>query len=248
VGSRDASERGLARARALAGDAARAGAVVVSGGARGVDLAAHAGALAAGGETVFVLGDPIRGADDERPTRVRERMAEGRALSVTAHGPWTPMTSRLWVARNAVLAALCDAVLVVEGRARSGTRHTAEAAVALGLPLLVVPGDPEEDLARTPNALLKLRGARPLLAPEDALEALFGAAAPPAAPAQPPLPLDLAPGPRRLLDAVRGAGGAATPDDLARALGVSPAGLLADAFDLELRGLLARAGACWRVT
>jgi DNA processing protein len=132
----------MARAGRLAAELTEAGALVISGGALGIDSAAHRGALDAGGITVAVLAGGI---DAPYPARNQplfdEIVARGGAL-VTAEPPGTPPLRRLFVARNAVIAGLCDAVVVVEAEASSGSLHTARAAVRLGRLLCAAPGTP----------------------------------------------------------------------------------------------------------
>jgi DNA processing protein len=244
VGSRAAGARGRARARALARAAVREGITVVSGGAEGIDLEAHQAALAAGGRTVVVLGDPVVGAADERPARVRE-LAGPTTLTLSPHGPWSPRGKGLWASRNAVTAALADAVAIVEGRLGSGTLHTAAAAARIGLPVLAVPGDPDDEVAAAPNALLEQGRARPLLTPEDALRAVLGhcrrraargAAAPCAPSASKPA--------QRLLARLASSAAPLPLDEAARLLEGNTGAALAAVLELELLGLARREGAC----
>jgi DNA processing protein len=142
VGARAATGRGMAVARRLATELAESGALVVSGGAVGIDSAAHRGALDAGGATVAVLAG---GLDRPYPERNRPLFDEiaGRGGSLVAtEPPGTPPRRQLFVARNAVIAGLCDAVVVAEAGAGSGSLHTARAALRYGRLLGVVPGSP----------------------------------------------------------------------------------------------------------
>jgi DNA processing protein len=133
----------MAVACSMAADlAGQHGAIVVSGGAVGIDSAAHRGALDAGAPTVAVLAG---GLDAPYPGRNRplfdEIVARGGAL-VATQPPGTPPLRRLFVARNAVIAGLCDAVVVVEAETSSGSLHTARAALRYGRLLAAVPGSP----------------------------------------------------------------------------------------------------------
>lgn len=252
VGSRAATPRGLARARAVAEAAAKAGVLVVSGGALGVDLAAHETALSAGGETVVVLGDPIRAGKDERPGRVRalEPLADSgeRLLTLTPHGPWAPRDKRLWASRNAVIAALADAVVVVEGRARSGTVYTADAARRLSRPVLAVPGDPDDEVAAAPNQLLADGHARPLLRVSDALTAVLGKERVLEAPGSPSADDgSLGDEEREVLRAIGPSRGAeADVETLALRLRLSAAERSMALMSLELSGWVERVGAGYR--
>jgi DNA processing protein len=139
VGARACSVAAARLAHELAAAAVRCGFTVVSGGAIGVDAAAHEGALAAGGATLAVLGSGL-----DRPYPQRNR---GLFDHIAAHGavatPFPPGTAPLranFPRRNLVVAALADRVLVVEARGRSGALITARAALALGRPVAAVPG------------------------------------------------------------------------------------------------------------
>lgn len=141
VGARAALAEDLERAHQLAGEVVRRGGVVVSGGAIGVDSAAHRGALAAGGATVVVLGTGI---DVLYPARNRalfiEIMRTGAVVSsLPADAP--PFAGH-FVRRNATIAALADVTVVVAARASSGSIHTAEAALRLGRQVAACPGTP----------------------------------------------------------------------------------------------------------
>lgn len=240
VGPRRATDRALGLAREIAAAIARAGGVVVSGGAQGVDRAAHEGALAAGGRTIAVLGDPLAAGGDERRAWMREQFdgASGRALSVTTSGPWMGHHDRLFVARNHHIAALSQAVLVVEGGEGSGTRHTAEAARLMGIPIWALIGDTVASVV--PNGLVDVGIARPLN-PLRAVAQLLALADVPAvaqAPQEGSAPLEDDP----LLRAIAGAGGRALIDAAARTLGLSAREVLVRAALLEMDGRLRRQG------
>jgi len=179
VGARACSRAAARLAHALAGEAARAGRTVVSGGALGIDAAAHEGALAAGGRTVAVLGSGL-----DRPYPVRnlglfERVATSGAL-VTPFPPGVAPRRENFPRRNGIVAALADHVLVVEARGRSGALITAAAARGFGRPLGATPGSVGTDR-------LIAAGARPVASPED-LGAWFAGELPrPVAP-PPPTP------------------------------------------------------------
>jgi DNA processing protein len=167
VGSRAASGRAMDMTRRLAAELSEAGAVVVSGGAIGIDAAAHGGALEADGPTVAVLAG---GLDAPYPARNRplfdEIVARGGAL-VATQPPETPPMRQLFVARNAVIAGMCDAVVVVEAQAGSGSLHTAREAQRLGRLLAAVPGSPA-------GQALLAQGAAPVECAADLMAALAG--------------------------------------------------------------------------
>lgn len=173
VGSRAASSYGMAQAHRLAGDLARVGIVVVSGLARGIDAAAHRGALEAGGRTVAVIPS---GLDAITPRHHHDLAAaiaaRGALLSEVASGG--PRGRGEFVERNRLIAALAAATVVVEAAVRSGALSTAAAARRIGRPVLAVPGDIDRETARGCHGLLR-RGARLCEEAADVLAAIAGA-------------------------------------------------------------------------
>jgi DNA processing protein len=139
VGARRASAYGLEVAERLASDLAARGVTIVSGFARGVDTAAHRGALAAGGRTVAVLG---AGIDVLYPPEngVLARDVAAHGALVTQFAPGTPPLPHNFPTRNRTLAALVLGVVVVEAAERSGSLITAGFAGDLGREVYAVPG------------------------------------------------------------------------------------------------------------
>jgi DNA processing protein len=230
VGSRATDEYGADLAREIATGLARAGVSVVSGGALGVDAVAHEAALDAGGHTVAVLGT---GVDVPYPARHRglfERMlaAGGALLSPFPDG--TLAFPSNFPARNRIVSALSEAVVVVRAGDRSGALITAAWARSQGVPVLAVPGDVRDALSAGPMRLLK-EGARAVATAGDVLE-LLGVDAP--AEPQRTLPA-LAGDETALLGAL-----ARRPrhaDEVARAAGLAPGAALAGLLALEVLGL-----------
>jgi DNA processing protein len=170
VGSRACSGYGAAVAESIARALAAAGVVVVSGLARGVDAAAHRGALAAGGATLAVLGCGI---DRDYPASnagLARRIAE-TGLIVSEYGPGTEPAPWRFPARNRIVAGLSAATVVVEARERSGALITADFALEEGRDVFAVPGPITAASSAGSNALLRL-GAAPLLEPVDVLSLL----------------------------------------------------------------------------
>lgn len=237
VGARACSAYGALVARRLGADLARAGVVVVSGLARGVDAAAHRGALEGGGSTVAVLGCGI---DRDYPAvnaaLAREIVASG-GLVVSEYGPGVEPAPWRFPARNRIIAGLCGAAVVVEARERSGALITADFALEEGREVLVVPGEITSALSAGSNALLRL-GAAPALGASDVLAALGLEAAPPAPP-----PPATGVGAQVL---GRLAHGAASADDVARAVGLDAAAAAAALVELELAGRVAEADGVYR--
>jgi DNA processing protein len=139
VGSRRATPYGLEVAGALAADLAARGVTIVSGLARGIDAAAHRGALAAGGRTLAVLGCGIDLMYPAEHRALAEEIARHGAV-VSQFPPGTPPLPGCFAARNRTLAGLALGVVVVEAAERSGALGTAGFAADLGREVFAVPG------------------------------------------------------------------------------------------------------------
>lgn len=230
VGARACSGYGRSVARLLATETAAAGAVVVSGMARGVDGEAHRGALAAGGTTIAVLGCGI---DRDYPAAHAELAAAivaAGGLVVSEYEPGVEPAPWRFPARNRIIAGLASATVVVEARERSGALITADFALEDGREVLAVPGEITSALSVGSNALLRI-GATPATRPADVLEAIGLDGRPPAK-AIPDDPVAAA-----VLAAV--GAGAGTADELSRATGVAAGEVAAALALLELAGAVA---------
>lgn len=172
VGTRRATGYGRRMARDLAGGLAVRGWCVVSGMARGIDGAAHRGALDAGGDTVGVLGS---GLDYQYPAANRDLYARMReaGLLATEFPPGEPPTADHFPRRNRILAALADAVVVVQAGRRSGAKITAGLALELGREVLAVPGPVGPDASAGVHELLA-EGAAICTGPEDIVTTVSG--------------------------------------------------------------------------
>ncbi|MBM3668349.1 MAG: DNA-protecting protein DprA, partial [Actinobacteria bacterium] len=178
VGARRPSAYGREMAESLARRLAGCGVIVVSGMAFGIDSCAHAGALAAGGATVAVLGG---GADSPTP-RGKARLYEqlvGSGLVLSELPPGTDPRPWTFPARNRIMAALAGMTIVVEARVRSGSRITAEMAIELGRDVGAVPGEVGNPSAAGTNTLLR-EGAHVVRDAEDVLDSMLGVAGVPA--------------------------------------------------------------------
>lgn len=168
VGSRAGSPYAISVATRLAEDLARAGCTVVSGLARGVDAAAHRGALQAAGRTVAVLGC---GADRVYPiehARLAGEVAQsGAVLSELA--PGTPPHPTFFPLRNRIISALSRGVVIVEAGEKSGSLITARCALDQGRDVMAVPGNVLTDRNRGGHALLR-DGARLVESAADILD------------------------------------------------------------------------------
>jgi len=236
VGSRRPTATGQALARRFAGELAAAGFPVVSGLAAGIDGAAHAGALAAGGPTLAVVGNGL--------DRVYPRSHHGLARAVTERGlllseypPGTPPARHHFPRRNRIIAGLVLGVLVVEAAPRSGSLITARLAAEAGREVFAVPGSVLNPLAQGCHALIR-DGARLVEGIADLLEELpTSDAVPcrgqrPAGPAATAAARDAAD--RRLLHQLRA--GPASIDALVAASGLGAGEVAARLLALELGG------------
>jgi DNA processing protein len=185
VGSRNANGDGLDFAHELAADLAASGVAVISGMARGIDAAAHEGALRAGGRSGAVLGTSLGAVYPREHRELQDRLAASLGI-LSLLPPEAPATKNTFAARNRVLAGLADAVVVVQGRLKTGARRTADAALEFGRVLAVVPWDPREPYGEAPLDMLVRGEAKPIRHAEDLLRLLAGApsAVPEALPAR----------------------------------------------------------------
>ncbi len=140
VGSRAATAYGLATARRLARELAANDVCIVSGLARGIDAAAHRGALDAGGHTVAVLGSGHARLYPRGHEGLAARIVEQGGAVLSEHRPEQGPRPFLFPRRNRVVAGMCQAVLVVAAGARSGALITADWALLEGRPVMAVPG------------------------------------------------------------------------------------------------------------
>ena len=241
VGARATSAQGRDHARAFAGDLARAGLVITSGLALGIDAAAHQGALDAGGTTVAVCGN---GLDRVYPARNRElaRTIAERGLLVSEFPPGTAPRPEHFPRRNRIISGLSLGVLVVEAQLESGSLITARLAAEQGREVFAIPGSIHNPMARGCHALIRdgatlTESAADILVELAArLTPLLGPATLAAPPAQPSDPVE------RAVLAARGDAPIAI-DSLAATLSIGIAELGAVLLSLELQGLVeAQAG------
>jgi DNA processing protein len=177
VGSRAASHYAMDIASALAFDLARTGLVVVSGMARGVDGAAHRGALEAGGATVAVLGCGVNVVYPEEHAELMLKIATTGAV-VSELPPDTPPLPHHFPLRNRIISGLSRAVVVIEAGEKSGSLITARCALEQGRDVMAVPGNALTGRNRGSHALLK-DGAKLVEGVGDILEELGLRGAPP---------------------------------------------------------------------
>jgi len=230
VGARAASPYGLSVAGRLAADLAAAGLVVVSGMARGVDSAAHRGALDASGTTVAVLGSGVDVIYPPEHAALAESIAAS-GLLVSELVPGTPPLPQFFPLRNRIISGLSRAVVVIEAGEHSGSLITARMALEQGRDVLAVPGNVLSGRNRGAHGLLR-DGAKIVESADDILEELgMGAAGPGSAPASDdPVLACLTPGEPSDLDAI------------SERTGLTVTRLLARLFELELEGAVTRVG------
>lgn len=154
VGSRACTNYGEWVTQSICADLAHAGKIIVSGGAYGIDAAAHRAALGVGGLTVVVSA---RGLDGAYPASHRELFCQASmtGLVVSEFAPGQTPTRSGFLARNRLIAALTLGTIIVEGAKRSGAKNTVTWADALSLPVMAVPGPVTSSLSETPNGLIR---------------------------------------------------------------------------------------------
>ncbi len=154
VGNRNASAAGIAWSKNLASELVRAGVVITSGLARGIDTAAHEGALAGGGRTVAVVAGGVDNIYPPENSKLREAiMAQG---CVVSEQPWgMKPTASLFPRRNRINAGLSIGIVVSEATRHSGSLITAECALDYNREVWAVPGSPSDPRSGGPNWLLK---------------------------------------------------------------------------------------------
>jgi DNA processing protein len=232
VGARVATPTGLSIGRQLARELAAAGITVVSGMARGVDGAAHAGALEGGGRTIAVLGC---GVDVVYPAEHRElaaRIAEAGAI-VSELAPGAPPRPHHFPLRNRIISGLSRAVVVIEASDKSGSLITAKAALDQGRDVLAVPGGILSGRSRGCHGLIR-DGARLVESVKDILDEIgWTRAGSPASEGNKSLQMSQ-------LEETMAAGESYTLDELAARTGRAAGDLLAELGELEVSGRVSR--------
>ena len=247
VGARDATAYGVRVAADLAYALARRGWTVVSGGAYGIDGAAHRGALAADGTTVAVVAGGLRSPYPAGHTKLFERIAAAGLLLSEWPPDCAPQRHRFLI-RNRVIAALAAGTVVVEAGARSGAASTARRARELGRALMAVPGPVTSAQSVGCHRLLQDADARLVTCADDVLE-MVGSLSEDLAPRPPgeTRPRDrLDPLAQRVLDGFP-ARGTASVDRIAVESGVPVVDVLRCLPSLEIGGFAEQSEAGWRL-
>ncbi len=168
VGARKASDYGVSVARALSSAMASVGFTIVSGGALGVDSAAHKGALDENGKTICVLGCGLGTKYLMDNEKLRRQITKNGAV-ITEFPPFTPASRTTFPLRNRIISGLTLGTIVVEAGERSGSLITARLASEQGRDVFAVPGDLVSSSFLGTNNLIR-NGARAVFSPNDILE------------------------------------------------------------------------------
>ncbi len=241
VGSRSAGRRGIVTARSLAAGLSERGLLVVSGLARGIDAAAHEGALERGGATCAVIGSGLDICYPPENGHLAERIAgSGVILGELPFG--TPPLRRNFPRRNRILSGISLGVVVVEAGIESGAMVTARMAREQNRELFAVPGPVEKPSSRGPHLLIR-QGAYLVEGVDDVLAQLPPCGNVPPARAEEAVTRphgELSPDGRRIVDALE-----LDPkhiDELVRICNISPTSLLPLLLNLEMRGAVVSCG------
>jgi DNA processing protein len=253
VGARACTAYGERATAAVAGGLAQDGWAVVSGGAFGIDAAAHRAALAVGGPTVAVLACGVDVAYPRAHDALLCRIADS-GLVVSELPPGSQPLKHRFLARNRVIAALSRGTVVVEAARRSGAMATASRALEIGRVVMAVPGPVTSMASSGTNRLLHEQVARSvsdsaevasLLTESSSSGGDTGAQAGPRDRADPVALAGLTDEARAVLRALPGRG-TRTVEAAAERAGISPAACLAHLGLLEIVGLARRVGPGWR--
>lgn len=171
VGTRRCTRYGIDLALGFGEALSRAGWTVVSGLARGIDAAAHRGAMRGPGMAVAVLGSGVDVIYPVENTDLYQTIRDGHGAIVSEYPPGTRPDRWRFPARNRIIAAIASAVVVVEAGEKGGALITARLAAELGRPVLVVPGDVDRPASVGCNRLIR-DGGHPVLGVQDLLAEL----------------------------------------------------------------------------
>ena len=172
VGSRKTTPYGRQITEEIVSKLASLGIVIVSGLAFGIDTIAHKSALKAEGKTIAVLPSPLDKIVPVYNQRLAGQIIETGGALISEYDPGSPIYKQYFIARNRIMAALGDALLITEAAEKSGSLHTARFALEQGKTVFVVPGEIYRDTYKGCNNLIK-QGATPVTSHHDILS-FFG--------------------------------------------------------------------------
>jgi DNA processing protein len=245
VGTRHATQYGLAQAERLASGLVRCGYVIVSGLARGIDAAAHRGAIKAGGRTIAVLGSGVLNIYPPEHVSLAEEIVKHGAL-VGENPPRSPPLSGAFPQRNRIITGLSLGVIVVEASERSGALISARHAMEQGREVFALPGRVDSRASRGCHRLLR-DGAKLVETVDDVLEELGPLATPTpiagdedAAPVRHPAELNLNEPEKGVLAVISDE--PQTIDDVIAASGLPVSNVLSTISVLEMRRMIRRVG------
>ena len=171
VGARKCTPYGEEVARQFAGELARAGVVIVSGLAYGIDSIAQQAAIDAGGKTVAVLAHGLDRIYPHANRNLAKRILETGGALVSTYPKGTEPLPYRFIERNWLIAALCGGTVIIESRAKGGSLHTAKFTNEVGGTVMAVPGGIFDENSAGPNNLIR-NGAIPVTSSSDVLQGL----------------------------------------------------------------------------
>jgi DNA processing protein len=236
VGSRQFTSYGRRAAERLAADLVRAGYVIVSGLARGIDGFAHRAALKAGGRTLAVLAGGLSRVYPPEHADLADEVAAAGALVSEAPMRQEPLAG-MFPARNRIISGLSQGIVIIEAAEKSGALITAEHAAEQGRTVFAVPGPIDSPASAGANALIR-QGAVLVRGAEDVIEELEGIRAPAAAPVPQAPPPELDDVQRRLWEFL--GEGARHLDQMAQGLCLPVPQLSGALLTMEMRKLVRR--------
>ncbi len=171
VGTRTPTSYGIAVTKMLVTELTKQGIVVVSGLALGIDSIAHQACLEVGGQTIAVLPSGLGNIYPRSHQKLAKQIVENEGTLVSEYEHSETPYKHYFIARNRIIAALSDGLLVIEAAEKSGSLHTADFALELGKPVFAVPGNITSPLSAGCNELIR-NGAVPVTSVQDIFEEL----------------------------------------------------------------------------
>lgn len=171
VGTRKPTRYGKEVTTSFASELARAGVIIVSGLALGVDGLAHRGALEAGGTTIAILGNGLPTIYPSSHRELAREIVEHKGAIVSEYDENMPALPHQFLERNRLVSGLSDAILITEAAVKSGTMSTAMHAIEQGKEVFVIPGNITSPMSAGCNALIR-QGATPVTDPAQILEVI----------------------------------------------------------------------------